>query len=223
MWIGGLAMLVDRAVDRTTSPAIRRHRRAIVLGALREDVAYLPGLPRPFEHLSLSHFWGPGRRGGYLPVWPSARTLAERYFAGAVKLHRRGEATAGCVELGRATHLIADMACPAHVHRVLHDGDGYEWYVESHLEELGALPVGSPPAARRASELIESLATFTHAFPADRTQHALGRWLVRRRLARSLPQSEIRRAARAIIPVAIAHVMALFRLYAEAVDGPCRT
>jgi hypothetical protein len=26
---------------------------------LREDVAYLPGLRRPLEHWSLSHFWGP--------------------------------------------------------------------------------------------------------------------------------------------------------------------
>jgi hypothetical protein len=217
--IGGLAMLVERAVDRTTSPAIRQRRRAIVLGALREDVGYVRGLPRPFEHLSLSHFWGPGRSGGFVPLWPSARTMADRYFARAVTLHRDGAQAAGFVELGRVAHLLADMACPVHVHRVLHDGDGYEWFVESHLEELGSLPAENVPSAARASDLITSMATFTHAFPADRTQHAVGRWLVRRKLARSLPQHEIRRAARAIIPVAIAHMSALLGLYESAVTA----
>jgi hypothetical protein len=219
MRIGGLAMLVERAVDRS-SPTIQRHRTAIALGALREDVAYVPGLRKPFEHLSLSHFWGPGRRGGFLPIWPSARTMADRHFARGVKQWRRGNHAAGCVELGRVTHLVADMACPVHVHRVIHDGDGYEWFVESHLEELGALPAAPLPTVRRASDVIASLATFTHAFPADRTQHAIGRWLVRRKLARSLPQSEIRRSARAIIPVAIAHVTALLGLFAETVECP---
>lgn len=219
MRIGGLAMLVDRAVDRATSAMVQRHRRAIVLGALREDVGHVPGLARPFEHLSLSHFWEPGRRGGFVPCWPSARTMADHYFARAVAQHRRGAHAAGFVELGRVAHLVADMACPVHVHRVLHDSDGYEWYVEAHLDELGRLPVGPAPSAQRASDLIESLATFTHAFPADRTQHPIGRWLVRRKLARSLPQAEIRRAAKAIIPVAIAHVGALLGLYAGAVDA----
>jgi hypothetical protein len=219
MRIGGLAMLVDRAVDRATSPAIQQRRRAIVLGALREDVGYVRGLSKPFEHLSLSHFWGPTRPGGFIPLWPSARTMADHYFARAVSLHREGAQAAGFVELGRVAHLLADMACPVHVHRVLHDGDGFEWFVESHLEELGGLPAEPVPAAARASDLITTMATFTSAFPADRTQHAVGRWLVRKKLARSLPQHEIRRAARAIIPVAIAHMSALLRLYEDAVNA----
>ncbi len=216
MRINGLALLIDRAADRV--PAVERYRRAITLGALREDVAYIPGTPKPFEHLSLSHFWGPGGRGGFLPFWPSARRAADHWFARAVAKHRAGEIAAGFVALGRTAHLLADMACPVHVHRVIHSaGDGFEWYVEAHRDELGAIEIPRPPSATRASQLIESLARFTHRFPADRTQHPLGRWLIRRGLARQLPQTEIRRAAHAIIPVAIAHMVALLELYAEQV------
>lgn len=217
MRIGGLALVIDRAADRVASPELQRYRRAVTLGALREDVAYIPGTPKPFEHLSLSHFWGPGRRGGYLPMWPSARRAADSWFRRAVTHHRDGDPVRGFVTLGRAAHLLADMACPVHVHRVLHSaGDGYEWYVEAHGAELAALDVPAPPRATRASQLIESLACFTHRFPADRTQHALGRWLVRRGLAKQLRQDEIRRAAHAIIPVAIAHMVSLLELYVEA-------
>jgi hypothetical protein len=216
MRINGLALVIERAADRV--PAVQRYRRAITLGALREDVAYIPGTRRPFEHLSLSHFWGPGRRGGYLPFWPSARRAADHWFTRAVTQHREGKPAAGFVALGRTAHLLADMACPVHVHRVLHSaGDGFEWYVEAHVDELGAIEIPQPPPATRASQLIESLARFTHQFPADRTQHPLGRWLVRHRLARQLPQPEIRRAAHAIIPVAIAHMVSLLELYAEQV------
>jgi hypothetical protein len=217
MRIGGLAMVVDRAADRVASPLVQRYRRAIVLGALREDVAYIPGLGT-IEHWSLSHFWGPSRPGGFLPLWPGARFAANRKLARAVRRYRRRDVAGGFVELGRAAHLVVDMACPVHVHRVLHDTDGYEWFVEAHTDELAALPTAPAPLARSASELVESLARFTHRFPADRSQHALGRWLVRRGLVRSLPQSEIRRAAREIVPVAIAHVAALLELFVETVQ-----
>ncbi|HEV7555825.1 MAG TPA: hypothetical protein VGO00_10240 [Kofleriaceae bacterium] len=213
MRIGGLAMVISRAADLV--PAMARYRRAVVLGALREDVAYLPGLPRPFEHLSLSHFWGPTRPGGFVPGWPGARFAADRKFARAVRRHRRGDVAGAFVELGRASHLVIDMACPVHVHRVLHDSDGYEWFVDTHADELGALPVPHVPRARSASELVEGLARFTHRFAADRTQHPVGRWMVRRGLAKSIPQTTIRDAARQIVPIAIGHVAALFELFVE--------
>ncbi|MBA2540318.1 MAG: hypothetical protein H0V17_11825 [Deltaproteobacteria bacterium] len=216
MRINGLQMLVERAADRVDAPLVQRYRRAITLGALREDVVYVPGTPRPFEHLSFSHFWGPARIGGFVPLWPSARVAADHQFRRALREHERGNAAAGFVALGRTAHLLADMACPVHVHRVVHSaGDGYEWYVEAHVDTLAALAVPEPPRATRASQLIESLARFTHRFPADRTQHPLGRWLIRRGLARSLPQDEIRAAAHQIIPVAIAHMTALLALYAR--------
>lgn len=214
MRIGGLALVIERAADRVGSAELQRYRAAITLGALREDVTYVPGTRRPFEHLSFSHFYTPDRRGGYVRWWPSARRAADLWFERAVARHRAGDRAAGFVALGRTAHLLVDMACPVHVHRVIHTpGDGFEWYVEAHGEELGAIAIPPPPAATRASELIDSLARFTHQFPADRTQHPVGRWLVRRGLARQLRQREIRRAAHAIIPVAISHAVSLLELY----------
>jgi hypothetical protein len=218
--IGGLAMLVERAADRVASPTVQRYRPAITLGALREDVVKVPGYPHAFEHLSLSHFWGPTRPGGFLRIWPGANTAADRRFGRATRRHRVGDLAGAFVELGRSAHLLADMACPVHVHRVPHlPGDGYEWFVETHAVALAALPIPATPTAEHASDLVESLARFTHGFPADRMQHPLGRWLVRRRFARSLPQDEIRRAATAIIPVAIAHMTALLELFVRRTEA----
>jgi hypothetical protein len=215
MRIGGLAMLVERAADRVTSPVLQRYRRAITLGALREDVAYLPGLPKPVEHLSFSHTWK-----GYLPGWTTAPEAADRWFSRAVRTHREGEQARGFVELGRAAHLLADMACPVHVHGFAHHpGDGYEWFVETHGEELAALPIPATPSAERASDLVDGLAWFTSRFPGDRTQHPVGRWLVRRGLARGVRQHELRDAAAQIIPVAIAHMTGLLELYVRRIDA----
>jgi hypothetical protein len=43
---------------------------------------------------------------------------------------------AAFASLGRACHVLADMACPVHVHRVIHDADPFEGYVEVHAAAL---------------------------------------------------------------------------------------
>jgi hypothetical protein len=208
MRAGGLVMIVGRGADRVPGPEVARYRAALVLGALREDVAFVPGLARPFEHWSLSHFWRAGA-GGFVPGWPGARSAAVRRFARAVAHHRRRDLARAYVELGRAAHLVVDMACPVHVHRAIHDTDGYEWYVDAHADELAALPAVAVPRLRSVAAIVDSLAAISRAHRADRLQHPVGRWLVRRGLARSVPQHQQRAAARAIVPAAIAHVAAL--------------
>ena len=65
--------------------------------------------------------------------------MADRTFARAVELKRAGRIAGGFVQLGRVAHLLADMACPNHVHRVWHLQDPFEWWVESHAPMLSTL------------------------------------------------------------------------------------
>src|SRR5688500_16222553 len=145
----GLCLIADRAVQLVEHPLVTRYKDALVLGALREDVLYIPVAKKIVEHLSFSHFWKPPLPGGFLPLlWPGPRFKANRFFARAMREHHRGKTAAGFVQLGRAVHLIADMSCPVHAHRAIHDGDPYEWWVEANTKTLASLPVREVPSLR---------------------------------------------------------------------------
>ena len=221
MRINGLSLLVDEAVARLDRPELTRYRRAVVLGSLREDVVYVPVLGRVLEHLSLSHLYGPPWPGGFVPLLtPGPRLAGTYYFRRAVREYRAGHRAAGFVQLGRVAHLLSDMACPVHVHRHVHDTDLFEWYVESHRQELAQLPPALEPDAHSPAQLIGALARFTAGFPGDPTQNRVGRWLRQRHLVRAPDRRAVAGHARAIIPVAIAHMTALFRLYLREVEIP---
>jgi hypothetical protein len=214
MRLNGQLLVLEMAIRKLDAPLVSRYRKALILGALREDVCYVPVFHRVFEHLSLSHFHGAGLPGGFLPLlWPGARWKANRFFARAVARYRQGQLAAAFLELGRACHVLADMACPVHVHRVAHETDPYEWYVEAHGRQLARLDIPSAPPARRPSELIEQLAGFTRQFAPDRTHNLLGRWLLRLGLRQALPRRELAAQAERIIPVAAGHAVGLLQLF----------
>jgi hypothetical protein len=213
MRYNGLAMVIQLAVARLGSPVVERHRRAILLGALREDYVYLP-LVGPVESLSLTHFYGPGLPGGFFPfITPGIRTKAPYHFREALREAKAGRIAGAFVYLGRASHLLTDMACPVHVHRVAHFTDPYEWYVEGNRDALSAEPVPEPPALGSVVELIEGLAGFTSRFAADGTNSVHGRIFKALGLRRSLGREEVGAQARAIIPVAASYNAALFGLF----------
>jgi hypothetical protein len=219
MLANGLSLVIERALTQLTGPGARearRHRKALLLGALREDITRLPFGTRVFEHLSFSHFGGGWWGGGFLPFWPGPRFKVRRYFHRALRLARSGHAGAAFVTLGRACHVLIDMACPVHVHRVIHEADPFEWYIEVHAAVLGdahATPAVPPPSLREPGALVTHLSAVTRRWAADRTRYALGRWLRRMGLRRPLPASEISRQAQALIPEAAAHVAALIDAY----------
>ena len=113
MRLNGLSILVEMGVRAADDPLVRRYRHAVLLGSMREDVAYVPIAGLVYEHFSLHHFHRAGLPGGLLPfVSRSARGMADRTFARAVELKRAGRIAGGFVQLGRVAHLLADMACP---------------------------------------------------------------------------------------------------------------
>jgi hypothetical protein len=164
--------------------------------------------------MSLNHFYRRGLPGGFVPfVTRGTRASAKRWFAQALDEHRRGRATAAFVRLGGVSHLIADMSCPVHVHRVIHENDPFEWYVEAHHEELRALPIPAVGEFDRAEDVIESLASVTKTFEPDRTRYSVGRLLRRAGVRKSVPRRVIAEQARTLIPLAGAHAAAMLRLF----------
>ena len=119
------------------------------------------------------------------------------------------------VLLGQASHLLIDMACPVHASRVAHWSDGYEWYVDSHVAELGTLPFALPAPFANVRANVAALARFTQQFAPDRTHHHWGRWLMRRGWRQSLPQAELAAQAHAIIPVAAGHLAAMYQQFIQ--------
>ena len=222
MLANGLALVIERALVELRGDGVRearRHRKALLLGALREDVARVPFGTGVFEHLSLSHFGGGRWPAGFLPFWPGPRYKLRRFFRTAVAHARRGASGAAFVTLGRACHVLTDMACPPHVHRVVHEADPFEWYVEVHagaLADARLTPAVALPALEDPAALITSLSAITRRSAPDRTRNLLGRWLRRLGLRRPLPAREVARQASALIPEAAAHVARLIRLFLDA-------
>jgi hypothetical protein len=141
--------------------------------------------------------------------------MAPWLFRKALAEAKAGRAASAFVQLGRCAHLLTDMACPVHVHRVAHLTDPYEQYVEDNRAKLSAEPVPAPPKAGSVVELIEGLAGFTARYAADGTSSLHGRVLERLGLRKALTRDEVGAQARAIIPMAASYNAALFGLFLE--------
>ena len=213
MLTNGQAAIIRMAVRDLDDPLVARYEPAVLLGAMRADVWYVPVIGKVVEHLSFSHFYRRHVPGGFLPfVTRGTRTMARTWFREAIDAHRKGNHAEAFVRIGEVSHLIADMSCPVHVHRVIHESDPFEWYVEAHHQELRSLPLPSVEA-REPEELIDSMASVTRTFEPDRTRYSIGRMLKRAGLRKSVPRSRIAEQARHLIPLAAAHTAAMLRFF----------
>jgi hypothetical protein len=214
LW-NGQRVVLDMAIRALGHPLVTRYRPALVLGALREDVWYVPLVGAVLDRPSLTHFYRPGLPGGLVPLLtPGPRWRADRLFVRAVERYRAGRPAAAFVQLGRAVHLLTDMACPVHAQRTVHMiSDSFEWYVEGHAGALESLPVPAVAVRRRASELVEDLARQTQRFPSDTTNSPWGRVLWRVGLRRKIPLPVLSDHARQLIPLAAGYAAALLQLF----------
>jgi hypothetical protein len=214
LW-NGQRVVLDMAIRVLGHPLVTRYRPALVLGALREDVWYVPLFGAVLDRPSLTHFYRPGLPGGLVPfLTPGPRWRADRLFERAVARYREGRPAAAFVQLGRAAHLLTDMACPVHAQRTVHMiSDSFEWYVEGNARDLELLPVPAVAARRRASELVEDLARHTQRFSPDTTNSPWGRVLWKVGLRRKIPVPILDDQARQLIPLAAGYAAALLRLF----------
>lgn len=217
MRYNGLQLVIRLAVRKLDAPRLARFEDALVLGAIREDVIYLKRRKKIWEHWSLSHFSGRYLGGGFIPfLTSSAPRKAQRYFDQAVQSSRDGQHARACVQLGMASHLLIDMACPVHASRVAHMTDGYEWYVEANCAPLAALPFQVPAQYASAHDAVAGLAAFTRQFAPDRSNHHWGRLLKSLGLRKSLTRADFSVQAAQIIPAAAGHLAAVYLMFLEA-------
>jgi hypothetical protein len=205
----GLIVVLDLALGTAAvdSEAARARYAAFVLGILREDVVLVPGLARALPSPSPGH------------LWPRSRRRCADLFDRAVA---EPDPLAADVVLGRALHVLIDMACPVHAQAVWHTlRDPFERYVDVHAAELAALPVPDLApwvAAAGPAALVDSLAAAARSVRADRRQTAWGRW--RHRGDAPLRRPELAAQAERLIPLAAAHTRALVARYEECRSTP---
>jgi hypothetical protein len=216
--LNGLFVVAELAARQVAHPLVEKYKSALVLGSLREDVWWIPGVRRVFEHLSFSHFYEPPVPGGFVPfLWPGPRMKGEKFFRRALFAHRDGRTAAGFVALGRVVHLVTDMCCPVHAHRAVHDTDPYEWWVEANAKKLLALDVPRAPDVDRAGDAIHAMALACKPYRADWTNHHAGRALKKLGVLRGVTSREAGEQARTLIPLAAAHAASVMRLYLRAI------
>jgi putative flavoprotein involved in K+ transport len=203
----GLILCLDLALRRaaTAERPGRERYAALVLGLFREDVILVPGLGIALPSPSLGH------------IYPLSRRHCAALFREAVRAARSGDRLRGDFLLGRALHVLIDMACPTHAQAVSHYlTDPFELAVDARAEELAKLPLPELPEAVRAGpveRLIDSLAGAARREHADGTKSPWGRALKRLGLARAPTGAEVMAQARRLIPLAAAHVRALLARY----------
>ena len=221
MFANGHKLILDRALDALPGSPLSAQYDAMVLGNLREDVYKLPFLRAFTLGKGLTHYYRPGTPWGVLPFVPSAPTRAGWLFDEGVAAWRAGRQRDGAWHLGRAVHLVGEMAAPVHAQRVLHwRGDGFEMYIERHHAELRKLPLPPPPRAESAPQLAHDLAVACQAFPCDRTRNVPGFLGWKLGLLRRPDEAEVIAQARALVPLGAAYTMALCKLFLALAGEP---
>lgn len=215
MFANGHRLLMDRALDAHGKPP---HYDALLLGNLREDVYKFPKMRRFMLGKGLTHYYRPGRAGGLWFFVPSAPRRTQWLFDRAVRLQRAGRARDAAFALGRAIHLLSEMAAPVHSSVVLHwYGDPFELYVEQHARELRRLPLPELPAeaarAQSAAELTHLLAVHAQQFPCDRTRNVPGFIGWKLGLLQRPSPEEVERQVRALIPMGARFTQELLRRF----------
>ena len=212
MWFNGFITVIDMALREVDEPLLVQHRDALVMGAFREDVCFVPLAHVVFQSPALTHFARRGVPGGFIPfVWPDAVRRTRKFFDRAL---RESAPAAALVQLGRAVHPLVDMACPVHAQGVAHSTDPYEWCVEAMGEELQGLPVPRIQAAT-VEEIVADMARLAQQFAADKTNSPWGRWMRRMGLRQPLRAAQAREQARVLIPHAAGCTAALLRLFLQ--------
>ena len=118
------AYIVRKAISLAGIPEIKENADLIVQGCIREDFRNVLGIDLRLG--VLTHFYCPIKNKG-LWFFKSAKKRGIDLYYKAAKLHISGETEKAYETLGRCTHLLADMAVPAHTQLIKHYcGDAFE-------------------------------------------------------------------------------------------------
>ena len=215
MFANGHRLIMDRALDELGAGPLNDEYDALLLGNLREDVYKVPFVSRFVLGKGLTHYYKPGSRWGLWPFVPSAPRRTGWLFERAVTLWSAGRPRDGAFWLGRAVHLLSEMAVPVHAQVILHwRGDPFEMYIERHHRELRELPLPAIPDDHATPDaLVHRLAVVCQDYPCDRTNNLPGLLAMKLGLLRSHRRDDVVRQVHAMVPIGAAYTVALYRMF----------
>jgi hypothetical protein len=213
------AFVIEAACVRAASPWPLAHLGSLLQGHLDEDDLVLPFGLR-LRAAGLTHSYRPGSWRGEL-LAPSALVCLARCLRRA---RRAPTEPAAAWWLGRACHLVGDLAIPSRTRGVWHLlGDPLESWLEEHTDALPSLvptalviPRGSP------SDLARELARASAGLAADTTRTPWGAWAFRRGHGTRLTADEVAAQAAVLVPLAVAATTALLDGFAAGRPTPVR-
>lgn len=189
-----LALGKDGLANRTE----RTKYALYVLGIFRENIYLAPHAAVAMPSLSSGH------------LWPRARRHFAELYRLASEQVRSGEELKAAFILGRAMHVLIDMACPSHAQHTWHYlSDPFERYVDAHAKDLASLPLPEVDGSLHGAApeiIVESLAREAQKEATDRTQTPWGKSLRRLGIRRPLKRGDVEPQARRLIPLAAAYL-----------------
>lgn len=208
------AFLIDHALAALDHDGLRARAALVHAGCSDEDMVRLPVVGWRVQSPGLSHTYRPGRTRGELGA-PSALARIERLVDDAAALWPRDPDRAAH-HVGRACHLLGDVAVPARTRGVWHPlGDPYERWVDEHLDLLAHEPVPAPVQAPSIAALVDRLARLAVVHIADTTRSPWGAVALRLGRSRAIVDDALaERQARALVPAALAHHAGFVRMVA---------
>ncbi|MDB4996785.1 MAG: hypothetical protein JWM74_4217, partial [Myxococcaceae bacterium] len=168
--------IIEAALGLARADAwIHPHARELLAGSDDEDVYEVPFTKLRLPALGLTHTYRPGKRTGELGA-PSARTHLLYFVRRSEHELGRSDAPRAAWWLGRACHLLVDMAVPARTRGVWHLlGDPLEsWVEQAVLANDDRLVASERAPAGNIGALADELAALSSSFPADTTRGPLG-------------------------------------------------
>jgi hypothetical protein len=208
----GILLSLDMAIaGEADSVVIDRQQYALcLLGLFREDVVVWPNIGRLFPQITF-----PSLSIGHL--WPWSKLRFVMLYNRAVLMAQQGKTQQSHYMLGRALHVLIDMACPVHAHPVWHYlRDPYERYVDFHATELAQLPlpvINLDPRRDTSLKMVTGMARASKQELADATQSPLGRLLKYFGLRKPLRHEIVAAQAQRLIPLVAAHIKVLLEKY----------
>ena len=201
----GLLLTLDLAVSQEVTLTSACYG-AVVLGLFAEDTVVLPGTA--IENPSLGH------------LWPRSKRHCQKLYDRAVGQSLGGKQQRALYTLGRAIHVLADMACPVHAQAVWHYlEDPYELYVDAHCPDLATIDIPPLPQDWTPESLVTSLAMAAQQHIADRTQSPWGKLMKKSRRRKPLTRRDVMPQAQQLIPLAAAHIRALVLGFQQQTSG----
>lgn len=205
-----LSLLFANSKDNELKEEIIRNKKMLFRGALNEDFFCVGKRLLKIRMLGLSHFYNPETKSGFLlNIFSNGKDTGVKRFNKAKKYYIKGDIKNAYYNLGRAVHLLHDLAAPAHAqllpHYIL---DRCEIYINKNCDRM-KLPRIRIVRFKRADDYYHSIAAKVYHFEAEKRLSMA--WQVKRLigLKKRIPKENLREQAEYIFPMAVSYTAGL--------------